>query len=214
MPFPGDDDFNDLCMRIGFALAVWQRVEEAHYDLFLDMLEVPDGSVPSVVYFSVESFDARRKMVGRMAHYYLKTSEQKKEWGEIDKQLKDMNGNRNKLAHYGIEVEVIVHDTPSEDRLGMLEFGGARVQPSRRNRVNELLGRTPDRDIHNLNAEMIDAYIISFSAAAQRIQQFNNGLRSQRDARYPLPARMLRGVRPLVSPPPPMNQRPIDTEES
>jgi hypothetical protein len=50
----------------GIALSIWQNVETQHYHLFLNLLGTPAGEIPSVVYFGIESFDARRTMVDRM----------------------------------------------------------------------------------------------------------------------------------------------------
>jgi hypothetical protein len=88
-------------MRMGLALTVWQNVEEQHYHLFLKLLGSQEGDISSVVYFSVESFEARRRMVGRMVHYYSTSKELRIVWNKIEKQLKDHNESRNKIAHYG-----------------------------------------------------------------------------------------------------------------
>jgi hypothetical protein len=145
------DVVNDLCMRMGIALTVWQNVEEQHYHVFLAFLDIPDDDTSSVVYFSVESFEARRKMVSRMAQGILTTAEQKKEWGEIDKQLKDHNEDRNKIAHYGIHFDIYERDVPNGET--EIKVAPPSLQPSRSNRVSELLGRTSDKPEHNLKCQ-------------------------------------------------------------
>jgi hypothetical protein len=193
------EEVNDLCMRMGIALAVWQNVEEQHYHVFLSFLDVPDDEVSSVAYFSVESFDARRKMVGRMATYALKTAEQHKQWGELDKLLKDHNDNRNKIAHYGIQHDLF-KEPDSEFRIGP-----PSLRPSRSNQVSILLGRTSDKLGHNLSATVVDGFIRDFGKLARRLGRFKNSLPPRRGVASPY--RMPPPLMPEVSPPPPLSKR-------
>jgi hypothetical protein len=127
-------------MRMGLALTVWQNVEEQHYHLFLKLLGSQEGDISSVVYFSVESFEARRRMVSRMVHYYSTSKELRIVWNQIEKQLKGHNESRNKIAHYGIYYDFFERDLPD----GKVEYTFAlpSLRPSRSNSVNVLLGRT------------------------------------------------------------------------
>jgi hypothetical protein len=195
------DEANDLCMRMGIALAVWQNVEEQHYHVFLALLDVPDDDISSVVYFCVESFEARRKMVGRMAQGALTTADQKKEWGEIEKQLKDQNENRNKIAHYGIHYDVYAREL--SDGETEVKVMLPSLQPSLSNRVSVLLGRTSDKPAHNLSAAAIDDLIRDFNKLARRVEKFKNGLPPRNASRSPY--RMPPILTPEISPPPPLS---------
>src|ERR1043166_3241180 len=207
MPFLGDEDYNDLCMRMGFALAVWQHVEEAHFQLYLHLLRYPSVDVASVAYFAVESFAARKNTVNWMVHYFLKDSKLdndtkiNKEWNDINKELKDLNENRNKIAHYSIEFDSDLTEHPYGS--ATVWFSDARLQPSRHNKVSEIVGRTPDREAHNISADALDSYIRAFGDLTRRIQNFTNVLRSKLPATAGLPAQTLRALSPPVSPPPP-----------
>jgi len=185
---------------MGLALTVWQNVEEQHYHLFLKLLGSQEGDISSVVYFSVESFEARRRMVSRMVHYYSTSKELRIAWNKIEKQLKDHNESRNKIAHYGIYYDFFERDLPD----GKFEYTFAlpSLQPSRSNSVNVLLGRTSDEPAHNLGAAELDAYIRSFGALAQSISKFREDLipvngEPSRPPSLPPPA-------PDVFPPPPL----------
>jgi hypothetical protein len=191
--------FNDLCMRMGMALAVWQQVEEQHYRLFLELLQVGEGDIPSVVYFSTESFDARRKMVSRMFQFSPADKPQRIEWNEIEKQLKDFNDNRNKIAHYSIRLE-FTNVKKSDGRM-YFKFGDYRLIPSRHNKVSVLLGRTEEDPEHNLSADAMDQYMKDFNALACRLSTFVWTMRSAR-----LPPQSLGPQPPLpqIDPPPPL----------
>ena len=41
------EEVNDLCMRMGVALSVWQGVETEHYHMFLTLLGIQDGNWPA-----------------------------------------------------------------------------------------------------------------------------------------------------------------------
>ena len=189
----------DLCMRMGIALTTWQNVEEQHYHLFLSFMRVAEGPIPSVVYFSVESFDARRNMVARMAQNFLWTTELNRDWGLINKALKDANEARNSIAHYGI------YWTAHERKVGEsveLKISGPAIQPSLYHQVSELLGRTTHPD-HSLDAGKIDKWIREFSELADRIAKFRVALSRSpaKPVRMPMPPPST----PKVSPPPPMD---------
>jgi hypothetical protein len=60
---------------------------------------------------------------------------------EIEKQLKDCNSDRNKIAHYGLEHDI---ETTKVDGVSEFTYKPPTLQPSRSNRVSRLLGRTAD----------------------------------------------------------------------
>jgi hypothetical protein len=176
-------------------------IEEQHYHLFLRFLGVSEGPIPSVVYFSVESFDARRNMVDRMARDFLWTPELNGEWGELNKALKDANEARNSIAHYSI------YWTAYERTVGEsveLEIRGPSIGPSLYNRVSAILGRTTHPD-HNLGADKIDGWIRRFGDLADRIAKFREALLRSPAKPQPLPKPP--PPTPPITPPPPLNSK-------
>jgi hypothetical protein len=201
---------------MGLALTVWQYVEEQHYRLFLKLLDVPDGEIPSVVYFSVESFESRRKMVSRMLHFFPMHPKGRVgwrgEWNLLEKQLKDYNEDRNKLAHYGLESNIDFKQPEAADGFVEIVIKPPTLQPSRSNRVSELLGRTADTPKHNLSATELDLYIRNFHRLATQMRDFTVRV-SPRGASLS-PYKWLHPPIPEVSPPPPLSKRPRDAEPS
>src|SRR5262249_14057425 len=106
--------FTTFCRALGLALIAWQDVEREHFKLFLRMLGAPQWEVASAVYYSIESFESRHKMVCRMAYYFMKGEEYKSQratWlnneGGLRKDITEANKNRNKLAHYDLDFNVV-----------------------------------------------------------------------------------------------------------
>jgi hypothetical protein len=175
-------EFRKLCEAIGFAMMTWQDIEAAHFRLFLKMLGAPKKEVCSAIYYSVESFDARHKMVGRMAHYFMQADSyapHRAVWSGVDgglsKKVKDANENRNKLAHYGMDFDVI-GQTERPDGSRVVELSNPRLQPYYENQVSRLLGRTPDRPEHNLSAKEISGYASLFQRVGAEIDDFQKSL--------------------------------------
>jgi hypothetical protein len=75
-----DEDLFTLMGWVGAALTQWQQVEDAHYLFFLKILGAPKPEVCSVIYFSPPTFESRRVMVDRVAHYTITGKEDKKTW--------------------------------------------------------------------------------------------------------------------------------------
>jgi hypothetical protein len=193
-----DSEFLDLCRHIGLALVVWQEVEEAHFGLFVKMLGSDYNEVSAVVYFSVESFEARRKMVGNMAHYFLTAKADKTIWnddkGGLQKELKDANENRNKLAHYNVEEDLLNVD--EEDGVVTVDLGPPRLRPHKWNLVSRLRGLTPDKPEHNLSVAEVAGYVREFRKLARRIRDFSSNLTLP-----PQPGVLERAVAPRPDPP-------------
>jgi hypothetical protein len=180
-PIPEDphaNNFRELCFRIGLALVTWQRVEDAHRKIFLRILNVPLSDVSSVVYYSTESFDARHKTLGRMAAYFLKGpgyEKQRHEWQVLQKDIKDANENRNKLAHYSADYDLI-NEREMPDGGFAFDVTPHTLRPARWNSVSQLLGRTKDKPEHNLGVEEIRGYIIAFRQLEERMETFHVSL--------------------------------------
>jgi hypothetical protein len=177
------DDFRALCHAIGAAFFMWQDVEKAHFNLFLRMLGSPQWEVCAAAYYSIESFAARHTMVGRMAHYFMQEDRFKKhreQWsglgGGLAKELKDANDNRNKLAHYNLNWDVIKVTENPEDGSVVVEFGPPSLQPLDKDLVSKLIGRTPDKPEHNLTRVQVVEYSQQFVDLGKRLEDFQESL--------------------------------------
>jgi hypothetical protein len=196
----GEDDAGALFKAIGFALWTWQGVEKAHFKLYLRMLGAPQWEVCAAAYYSIESFAARNAMVWRMAHYFLQGNNYKshlKQWSGggkgLYKELKDANDNRNKLAHYTLDWDV-VGITKNPDETVDVELGPPTWRPVKTDLAAPLMGRTPDRLEHNLTWRAVYEYGNQFAALGKRLDAFQESLN--------LPAPQL-GLDQLLSPPHP-----------
>jgi hypothetical protein len=171
------DEFDVLCRQIGLALITWQGVESAHFRIFFKLIGAPEYSLASIVYHQNESFDARHTMVGRLVQHSLKGQQPEllKLWDDgkigLYKNVKDANLNRNKLAHY--THEFMASSIENADDGGVIvTFDQSRLQPSPYNMVSRLLGRTPDKDDHNLSADTLQTYVTEFAKLVVRLDEF------------------------------------------
>jgi hypothetical protein len=175
-------DFQDFCYHIGLALVTWQDVEEAHFKLFFKLIGAPNGEIASLAYHSIEGFQQRHAMIGRMIDAFFKNTKQdevvKQTWGNADglqKRLKAANLDRNKLAHYSWKTDFV-----SETHLAtggvIVKFSGPRLQASAYNSVSRASGYTPDKPEHNLDIAAIQAYTGEFLRLAVKLDDFQRGL--------------------------------------
>jgi hypothetical protein len=164
---------------IGEALVMWQRVEEAHFKLYLELIRA-DGEVAGIPYFINESFHNRRKMVGQMIPLALKARSQKTlraRWSdELQKAIKDANLDRNKLAHYGLYISAQSAVDPA-DGTHSYTLDEPRFRPSSLNIVIKLQGYVPEQEAHNLSAESIRAYSVSFHALRLKLLEYSDQVR-------------------------------------
>ncbi len=180
---PGFEEYRALCYEIGSGMIAWQRVESEHFRLFVKMLGAPSADICSAVYFSIESFEARHRVVERMVIFFLRGRRYKKqrvEWSGDDKTLglakviKDANDNRNKLAHYGLDFELLgVTENPDGS---VSRDHRPRLQPLRENVVSSMTGRAAHIPGHNLTAIMVKGYVADFRALQTRVEAFVDSL--------------------------------------
>jgi hypothetical protein len=116
-------------------------------------------------------------MVGRLVQHSLKGQQPEllKLWDDgkmgLYKNVKDANLNRNKLAHY--THEFMASSIENADDGGVIvTFDQSRLQPSPYNMVSRLLGRTPDKDDHNLSADTLQTYVTEFAKLVGRLDEF------------------------------------------
>jgi hypothetical protein len=152
---------------MGMGLATWQRVEDCHYLLFEKLLNGPSQQVCSLLYFSPPSFESRRVMVDRIAQVVIKGEEINRTWKKLNKDLGTEAAKRGKLAHYGLNYEII-YNTPEPS----LDFklGAARLAPSRYNQIAELLGNKTAKE--PLTIHEISDFITGFIAIGKRLEDF------------------------------------------
>jgi hypothetical protein len=161
-----DDDLFNLMGWVGAALTQWQQVEDAHYLFFLKLLGSPKPEVCSVIYFSPPTFESRRVMVDRVAHYTITGKEDKKSWKELHKRLETSASQRGKLAHYGLGFEVV----QTGPNLIDFKLGRPRLEPSKHNKIAELKGQT--LDTHHLTSREVREYIVTFIRLKNDLENF------------------------------------------
>ena len=122
-------------------------------------------------------------MLDRMAQYFLnpvrellprETAKQYQElrikWPKLYKLLKDANLNRNKLAHYTADFDLINMRTIESDIV--FDVKPPTLRPSQLNFVSRLLGRTKDKKEHNLGVLELKQYVVEFKQAQQATAAF------------------------------------------
>jgi hypothetical protein len=184
------DEFDELCQYLGLALITWQDIEHCLFKIFLRMLKLPIGDVEAVVYYSVESFDLRRKMVERMAYYLLQPRNLKKqrtEWCELNKLIKDANDYRNRLAHYCADY-YLLNQIDNPDGSVSLEVSPHSLRPAQFDSVRKLLGHTPDKVEFNIESSAIKKYIIHLRALRGRMDLFHVSISAHEKEGPGLPA--------------------------
>jgi hypothetical protein len=157
------DATRELLTLMGLTLVTWQRIEDAHYLFFLKMLGAPKEEICSVLYFSPPSFESRRVMVDRVAHYFLEDKVHRKEWKEINKELETCAAQRGRVSHYGLGFEIIWK--PSTE----FEIGAPRLEPSIHDKVQVLRGRTTQKPEHRVTKEEMMAYMKHFEEIEERL---------------------------------------------
>ena len=177
------EQFQEFCYHIGLTLVTWQDVEEAHFKLFFKLIGAPNAEIASLAYHSLDGFQTRHTMIGRMVDSFLRNTSQdeavQRVWGNADglqKRLKDANLNRNKVAHYSWETDFI-SETHLETGGVIVKFTGPRLQASAYNSVSRALGYTPDKPEHNLNEGTLRTYIGDFRRLATELDAFQRDLK-------------------------------------
>jgi hypothetical protein len=120
------DELVSLYTCIGLALTGWQKVEEAHYLLFVKLLEPSKAEICSAIYFQFTSFSSRCNMIDKIVQLAIEDEDLKQQWSELSKRSKTEAAERNKIAHYDLHFDI-------SDRLGPDDFDKAfpRLQPSK-----------------------------------------------------------------------------------
>jgi hypothetical protein len=68
-----------LLTWIGFSLVAWQKVEEAHYQLFAKLLSVPKPEICSAIYFQLSSFSSRCDMIDKITQIAIEDEKLKQD---------------------------------------------------------------------------------------------------------------------------------------
>jgi hypothetical protein len=171
MPAPKDTDqeLSLLFQGMGMALTRWQGVEDAHYLLFLKMLGAPKEEICSVLYFSPPTFESRRVLVDRVAHYFLEDKAQKKEWSDLNKRLGDRASERGRIAHYSLSFDFKYRGPTLAHGV---DVTNPHIRPSPHNKVAVLQGKTVESPKHRLTADEVLKYIESFTALERDVIAF------------------------------------------
>jgi hypothetical protein len=173
-----DSEFKNLCFNMGLALVRWQHVEDEHFYLFQALTGLTGQSICSIIYHSSESFEARRNMVTRLARHRVGCFDVKRKRlanryiNCLDKQLKDANLNRNKIAHYGFEYGIVGYAEQDNGDVS-IDFSPPRLQPSPINKISQIQGFSSSDTKHNLSSFNIKQYLIEFGELACTVRKFN-----------------------------------------
>jgi hypothetical protein len=168
-------EFNDLCFHIGLTLAVWQRLEKQHFLLFVKLLGAPKLDICSVIYHGIPSFEGRRVIVDRVTLFSELTEQQRSEWSNIHSALEKAATDRNKIAHYSVEYELI--ETENADDGGVsYDIGKPHLRPASENTADSLRGRHPDKLGHRLTPIEMRQYVVRFNGLAERLSALRNSI--------------------------------------
>lgn len=204
------DEYMHFLAYMGVALTAWANVEEAHFLIFR-MMRDTKKEICSVIYFSSPSFESRRVMVDRVAHFFI-SDENMKEWAKLTDELQKASGLRGQLAHYGLDFELLKNET-NDDGAPSLEFGAPRLRPSSYNEVHIMQGKTGEK--HTVTVKKLRLYAETFSDLERRLQDFNIRMTEQVPPRVGLWSGLLLGdAVPDPRPPLPLEKGASDDEGS
>jgi hypothetical protein len=169
--------------HIGRSLVAWQDVEEEHFKLFFRLIGSPLFENAAIVYYGMGDFATRHKIVGQLLQITLNGpdfQDQRKVWqnekGGLQKAIKNANDDRNKLAHYESHIDSKVEPGISADPTKIptikIRLSGPTLRPSAYNVVSRLLGRTPDKEGHDLKIDEIKEFYAMFKDLAVKIDEF------------------------------------------
>ena len=113
-------------------------------------------------------------MVGRIAHYFLKDHGYKthrETWcgagGGLEKEIKTANENRNKIAHYELDFDIISPE---------IQLRAPRFRPAADNLVDQLIGRIRGDPKHTVSIGTLHQYAYDFYGLAEKIREFEASL--------------------------------------
>jgi hypothetical protein len=168
-------DYAEFCQIMGFTLASWQRVEEAHFTFFQKMLGGPSAEVCSVIYHGTPSFEGRRVLVDRVAIFFKMPDDARTEWIAIHKAIEPAAANRNKIAHYVVDSDVLGQEEHDDGSI-TFTISPHRLRPSKVNIVDRLKGRTPEKPGHNVSRNELFEYMKDFQNLTARINALTRKL--------------------------------------
>jgi hypothetical protein len=163
-----DKNWSDFITAIGLTFLNWQKVEHAHYLLFNKMAQVSDEDTCSVLYYSPPSFESRRTLVTRIAGCYL-SDDWNKKYTKLNGRLEKASTERNYVAHYSLNPEVIFEGEGSSQTY---QIGPPRLTPIKHNKVDALKGRTAENETHVVTVAKMYQYCKTFSVLADDLKEF------------------------------------------
>jgi hypothetical protein len=167
-----DKSFETLCFLMGQAMLTWQKVEDATFRLFTTLVQTSRREVASVLFYSIESFDARRNIISRIIQVSKLPSAKNAEWNNICAELKSANTQRNAIAHYSDDIEAIA-TRELEDGGVVVSFGPFSLKSPTHNVKNVLQGFGPKGLPEKLDAKDLSKLVGRFFALATRVEEFN-----------------------------------------
>ncbi|MGR4930245.1 hypothetical protein ACIPUD_26085 [Bradyrhizobium sp. CAR08] len=98
------------------------------------------------------------------------------EWGDLQKELKDANDERNKLAHYTVIIE-IAKESRGDDGVLVGNLTSPLLQPSPHNAVSRVQGKTPNNERHSLDEEALKGHAQDFYGLSLSLHDFRDRVR-------------------------------------
>jgi hypothetical protein len=108
MSFQNNDVSHDFHMWLGYCISNWAAVESLVFDVFLAAMECPRKQA-AIIYYRTQNLSLRLDLANELVPIMLEMDESKradalKEWKGIYKEIKDLLGTRNRLAHHPVKI--------------------------------------------------------------------------------------------------------------
>lgn len=107
-------------------------------------------------------------MVDRVAQIFLTDDDKKRQWKALNKRLDTAASHRGKVAHYGLDYEIISAGTSPDD----IKLGDPRLRPSKHNKIAEMKGQSDEVVTHTELRE----YVLEFLRLDQDLEKFTKSL--------------------------------------
>jgi hypothetical protein len=98
-PSPEEQQSSDeLLITMGHALASWQGVEHAVFDIFRCFFDPDHVDVAATSFFAVRTFEARTQMTEALIEQFS-TEQHRSAWADLRAQIRKKSKKRNAIAH-------------------------------------------------------------------------------------------------------------------
>ena len=98
-------EWDQFCRNLGSALAQWQQVELALFDVFHKVAGAKNRHVASAIFFAVRGFEGKLRMTVAGAKLALEGTKFSAEWHRLADRIATSKTLRNHLAHFQMNEE-------------------------------------------------------------------------------------------------------------